>query len=278
MTSKIELFKELSNYNPITGHSRIVDFDEFIGRFSTLYCNNGIGWLRNTTVFYNEHKIVKIRANCSVDYNWNIDESEKNAITTVVVAFTDRRLSERVARGTAVIALLVCGKLDTVAMSSRSIRSDIRKKIITEPCVVCGTRTQIECDHKNPLYNEARVLNPQTQTIDDFQPLCKHCNDVKRQVYKNAKQTKNRPPVLPLPFFKSFINILDLQINVQNDTRFDLDDLTVIKDTFWYDPVTCLKNVALSLKRRFDLLTDEISQIKRENQKLRAQLQLHIKT
>lgn len=276
--SKIELFKELSNYNPITGRSRIVDFDEYIGRFSILRCNNGIGWLRNTTVFYNEHKIVKIRANRSVDYNWNIDESEKNTIASDVVAFTDGRLSTRVARGTTVIALLVYGKQDTAAMSSRSIRSDIRKQIITEPCVVCGTRTQIECDHKNPLYNDARVLNLQTQTINDFQPLCKHCNDVKRQVYKNAKRTKNAPPVLPLPFFKSFIDILDLQYNVQNDTLFDPEDMTAIKDNFWYDPLACLKNVALYLKQRFDLLTDEISHLKEENQKLRAQLQLYVNT
>ena len=54
----------------------------------------------------------------------------------------------------------------------RPIRDDIRKALKDQPCVVCGSRSSIVLDHKNDLYNDPRVLDTATQTIDDFQPLC----------------------------------------------------------------------------------------------------------
>lgn len=83
---------------------------------------------------------------------------------------------------------------------TRRIRNDIRKYICKQHCVNCGTTTNIECDHKNDLaleQNDTRVLDIKTQTIYDFQPLCKHCNCVKRNVKKKMMKTGKRqgPPL-----------------------------------------------------------------------------------
>ena len=65
---------------------------------------------------------------------------------------------------------------------SEPIKSSIKREIYKLPCANCGCNHNIECDHKNDLKNDNRVLSLETQTIDDFQPLCKHCNDVKRSI------------------------------------------------------------------------------------------------
>lgn len=59
---------------------------------------------------------------------------------------------------------------------------------------ICGTsvNTRIEIDHKDGRKNDNRVSNLATQRIEDFQPLCKAANDVKRQICKECKQTNKR--------------------------------------------------------------------------------------
>ncbi|GAA6834951.1 hypothetical protein HpBTM70_14030 [Helicobacter pylori] len=58
--------------------------------------------------------------------------------------------------------------------------------------MLCGARgnsenTQIEVDHKDGRKDDLRVSNLNTQTLDDFQALCKACNDKKRQICKKCK-------------------------------------------------------------------------------------------
>ena len=67
----------------------------------------------------------------------------------------------------------------------RPINKKIYKEIVKNNCIICGSYTDIICDHKNDLYNDSRVLNTKTQLIEDFQPLCNHCNLQKRQISKN---------------------------------------------------------------------------------------------
>ena len=50
------------------------------------------------------------------------------------------------------------------------IKKSINIFIKSLSCVVCGS------DHKNDLYNDISVLDIRTQCINDFQPLCNHCN------------------------------------------------------------------------------------------------------
>ena len=52
--------------------------------------------------------------------------------------------------------------------------------------------TKIEIDHKEGRKNNERISNISTQHINDFQPLCKAANDVKRQICKRCKETNKR--------------------------------------------------------------------------------------
>jgi 5-methylcytosine-specific restriction endonuclease McrA len=53
---------------------------------------------------------------------------------------------------------------------------------------MCGSHSNTVIDHKNDLYNDETVLNVDTQTIDDFQVLCTHCNLLKRQISIDEKK------------------------------------------------------------------------------------------
>ena len=58
---------------------------------------------------------------------------------------------------------------------TRTINKDISIQIRSTACVICGTSNTI-VDHKNDLYNDIRILCTKTQQLNDFQPLCNHCN------------------------------------------------------------------------------------------------------
>lgn len=64
-------------------------------------------------------------------------------------------------------------------------------------CVMLGVRgfsenTRIEIDHKDGRKSDERVSDAATQKIEDFQPLCKAANDVKRQICKECKASGKR--------------------------------------------------------------------------------------
>ena len=88
-----------------------------------------------------------------------------------------------------IIGIFVHSK-KTELNNTRPIRNDIKKSITKLNCVVCGSASEIICDHKNDLYNDIRVLNIKTQKQTDFQALCNHCNLQKRQVSKDEKKNK----------------------------------------------------------------------------------------
>lgn len=80
-----------------------------------------------------------------------------------------------------VIALRTNGfNQDALQTHNRPIRKDIEKYHKQMGCVVCGSKSQLVTDHKNDVYNDPRVLDTNTQTKDDFQCLCTHCNLQKR--------------------------------------------------------------------------------------------------
>jgi hypothetical protein len=89
--------------------------------------------------------------------------------------------------GSGIIGVFVHSK--RLNIQKRPIDKKIHKEITSNSCVVCGTNETI-CDHKNDLYNDERVLNIKTQTVDDFQPLCNHCNLQKRQICRLEQENK----------------------------------------------------------------------------------------
>ncbi len=68
-------------------------------------------------------------------------------------------------------------------------------------CGACGNseNTQIEIDHKDGRKDDLRVSDLNTQTFDDFQALCKACNDKKRQICKKCKESGYRFDATKIP-------------------------------------------------------------------------------
>merc|ERR1712100_2015 len=122
--------------------------------------------------------------------------------------------------------------------ASRPIRDDIHKFHKSMGCVVCGSHSDLVTDHKNDLYNDPRVLCAATQTVDDFQCLCNHCNLQKRQVSKKTKETNERCPATDIPQLAIFG--VDFS---KGDKTFDPTDINAMVGTYWYDPVAFMKHI-----------------------------------
>lgn len=114
----------------------------------------------------------------------------------------------------------------------RPICSKISKIIKSRRCVSCGSSSKIVCDHKNDLYNDPRVLSLETQRLDDFQPLCEHCNLQKRQVCKEEKKNSKLYSAKNLEIYK--IYPFDFPWEKKS---FNEKDITTKLDTYWYDPI-----------------------------------------
>ncbi|WP_341285370.1 hypothetical protein [Priestia megaterium] len=97
---------------------------------------------------------------------------------------------EIITEGTREIKFRVVG---TKAMLlSRPISKKIKDYFKNKRCVLTGTRSNIEVDHKNGRYNDKRVLNTKTQTVNDFQPLTKVANNIKREHCRKCVATNKR--------------------------------------------------------------------------------------
>lgn len=72
---------------------------------------------------------------------------------------------------------------------SRHIPYNIRRKVLEHygfKCIWCGSKERLEVDHKNGRYNS------KTDNINDFQILCKSCNDKKRERCNKCRATNCR--------------------------------------------------------------------------------------
>ena len=127
----------------------------------------------------------------------------------------------------------------------RYIRKDIRKYYKNQPCVACGELSPLllVCDHKNDLYNDQRVLNNETQTLEDFQSLCNSCNLKKRQICKKTKETCKRYSAKNIPSLAEFG--VDF---IEGDETFDETDINAMVGTYWHDPVKFNRHIYKSLK------------------------------
>lgn len=160
--TKTELFIKLANPNK-NGESRWVYATEFVGEYVDLQLGNGRSWCRD------DSSLAK-------KYNIEIDRSQT--------------------KGNSIDGIKLSGYRKERAFN-QAIRKDIRDFYKTQKCVMLGVRgfsenTKIEIDHKDGRKEDWRVSNPATQLLEDFQPLCKAANDVKRQICKECKLTGQR--------------------------------------------------------------------------------------
>ena len=229
-----ELFLRLAQPND-DGVSPFIDgTKEFTGEFSSLLTKNGVSWARGSAGLCKSYKILKISANGKCVFEWPPTDEEKASVET---SFKDYCTANRITLGGSGTRFFkICGK-QTIDRS-RPIGNHIRALLKDKPCVVCGCTSNIEIDHKNDLYNDPRVNDVTTQTVDDFQPLCKHCNDQKRQVVKKMKETGKRYSALCIPSVAPFGIAF-----TRGDESFDTKSPTAMVGTYWYDPVDFMKKV-----------------------------------
>ncbi len=162
--SKKELFLELAQPDK-NGVSRWVSVTEFIGKYQGLWGvgvpgSNGGTWCRG---------------NSSLAKEFNLE-------------FVYRK-----AQGNPIDRIRLNG-YKTRGVFNQSIRQDIKNYYKQQCCAMCGVRgnsenTQIEVDHKDGRKDDLRVSDSNTQILDDFQALCKACNDKKRQICKKCKES-----------------------------------------------------------------------------------------
>lgn len=118
---------------------------------------------------------------------------------------------------------------------NRPIRQDIKKELLEKykKCIHCGISKNLCIDHKNDLYNDSRVLNIKTQTIEDFQVLCNKCNkDLKHQ--DNVKEKKNKK-LFSAKELGIYPFLMDNFEYPWEKKVFNEKDINCKKDTYWYD-------------------------------------------
>ena len=160
--SKIDLFLELAKPDT-NGVSRWVATTEFVGKYADLQLGNGCDFARASSPLRRRY----------------------------VVEFDKSRTP-----GARIDAIRLNG-FNQERTFNQAIRPDIREVILRQKCVMLGVsgkseNTTIEVDHKDGRKDDWRVSNPKTQRLDDFQPLCKAANDIKRQICKRCKAENKR--------------------------------------------------------------------------------------
>ncbi len=160
----IDLFLELARPDKDTGKSRWVETSEFVGKYKKLELGNGWSWGRRSSRLQKEFKVEVQRAGLG------------NAITAIKLMGYNENSQQHFSQG---------------------IRKDIKDIIRKRKCVMLGINgtsenTKIEVDHKDGRKTDLRVSDKSKQQLDDFQPLCKAANDIKRQICKKCKQSNKR--------------------------------------------------------------------------------------
>lgn len=160
--SKKDLFLELAKPDN-NGKSRWVSVTEFVDKYSPLVMGNGCDWGRKSS---------QLRQLYIVEFDKS--QTPGNRVDRVRLNGFNRE-----------------------ANFSQTIRKDISDEIRTRRCVMLGVNgksenTIIEVDHKDGRKNDMRISDMATQRIEDFQPLCKAANDIKRQICKNCALNDRR--------------------------------------------------------------------------------------
>jgi len=121
--------------------------------------------------------------------------------------------------------------------SGRPIKKEIRNKLLQEfkNCRHCGNHKDLCIDHKNDMYNDKRVLNEKTQTIDNFQVLCNKCNkDLKHQA--NVKEKKEGKIHSVKDFNLSTFAFDNFEYPWEKGIRiYDENDVNCKMYSYWYD-------------------------------------------
>ena len=233
-SSNIEVFKELALFNSETTISRWVCVDEFENDYQCLKLGNGGGWCRLDGDFGKKYMVCTAKKNGQLRFSWDKTEEQEEQIRK---SLSSTPYSNNFDKGVSIYLIKICGIQD--GNSARPIGKNIRSVLEILQCVTCGSNSNIEIDHKNGLYNNPLVLKLDTQVLSDFQPLCKHCNDQKRQTYVQMRKTGTRHKATAIPCLSMFG--VDY---IKGNESFDLNDPDTMIGTYWYDPVQFMNELS----------------------------------
>lgn len=215
--TKTDLFIQLAQPDD-SGISRWVHKTEFVGEYAPLYFANGADWCRASSSLAKKYV---------VEFNKTLTPGPK------------------------IDAIRLNGYKNDISFN-QSIRPDIKEYYQQQRCVMLGVKgfsenTKIEVDHKDGRKNDERVSNLSTQRLEDFQPLCKAANDVKRQICKECKKTNIRWDATnikgnPYPFY-------------EGDSNYN-EELGCV-GCYQYDPVEYRKNCILKISKEASEHTSE---------------------
>lgn len=221
--SKIKRFLKLSHFDEEKG-SRVVSVQEFEGDYSDLKFGNGGDWARMDSSFAKHYQYVTRNNKGVLRFSWDATTSEREMVT---IDFSGLPVSKR----NSISHIKVYRRKDP-SKESRSIHREIRDALRGSSCVACGSAHDVEIDHKNGLYNDSRVLSLETQKLEDFQTLCRHCNLQKRQTLVETRRTGKRYGATRIPM------LLPWGIDfTQGDENYEETDVNAMVGTYWYDPV-----------------------------------------
>ena len=225
--------------------TRILSTREIKDEYQSLYWGgNGIG-----------DRWANKKFNYSVIYKKKTRLYSENSEDVIPTELLDEFLDNT--KGSGIIGIFVHSK--RVNTQRRPISKQIHKEITRLSCVVCGTNDTI-CDHKNDLYNDDRVLDITTQIMEDFQPLCNHCNLQKRQVCKSEQDNEMLYSAKNIQRYKIYNFEFPWEKKVYN--KLDIHCKT---DTFWYDPVKFDTNVYCYSRYVIPIITEIKCKIKKNN-------------
>ena len=156
-----------------------------------------------------------------IRYSWRVNDEEKQGIEEEYKSLTFPK--DRSGNCTCFIKFYGIKEAEQV---DEGIRDDIRIFITKQPCCMCFSKQEVQCDHKNDLKNDPRVLEKATQTIDDFQPLCRHCNCLKRNDKRKMLENGKRIGASKYGFSVDFIS---------GDETLDVNDPKWYIGTYWGD-------------------------------------------
>ena len=171
--------------------------------------------------------------------NWSSNGNQRHGIY-----FSDKRFiwEQEPKNGSKIKKLRTTGLSDGYLYgASRPIRQDIHKFYKENGrCIVCGSNSDLVTDHKNDLYNDPRVLDSKTQTKDDFQCLCNHCNLQKSAVEQKTRASGKRYGATNIPMLTGYG--IDF---ISGDETYDKNDINAMVGTFWYDPVEFMEKIKM---------------------------------
>ena len=176
-------------------------------------------------------------SNCWKDNG--ITDEEKDLIRNIHSSLTWER------GGTTVEYIKFFGKVEQSVISYPPLRADL-KALMTAPgrcCDSCGSQDNLQCDHKNDLYNDPRMFNMAEQTEADVQTLCGKCNSSKaRSKQKMLAENKRQPP----PFNRYREGVYGVKYTEGTDA-LDLTDPNWYKGTYWGDCLDYIKKTTIGV-------------------------------